>query len=159
MKTDLTVRLIKRLAYAFVGLLAGDAVLLLYLLLNALITRSVLLAVQMGEPARQIPNALQVFVLYAGFSIAGWLLVGLPIALLLPARSITDMWWPLRVLVGATLGPLALFGVLALVSRGHISFPGSFRGLGLLWAFAALVSTVAFVTYASLLRKGRVVGA
>jgi hypothetical protein len=158
MKTDPTVKGIKRLAYAFVGLLAGDAVLLLYLLLNAILMRSVLLAVHMGEPAKQIPNALQMFVLYAGFSVAGWLLVGLPIALLLPARSITNMWWPLRVLVGATLGPLALFGVLAVLSRGHLSFPGSFRGLGLLWAFSALVSTVAFVAYASLLRKGRVVG-
>jgi hypothetical protein len=159
MKTDLTVSLIKRLAYAFVGLLAGDAVLLLFLLQNALRTRAFLLAAHMGEPARQIPNALQMFVFYAGFSFAGWLLVGLPIALLIPARSIMNMWWPLRVPVGAALGPLALLGVLALLSRGHISFPGSFRGLGLLWAYSALVSTVAFMAYVTLLRKDRVVGA
>src|SRR5258708_4047207 len=107
MNTNLAVNLVKRTAYAFVGLLAGDLVLLLFLLQNALRIRADLLALHMGEPARQIPVALQLFVLYASLSFVGWLLVGLPIALLLPARSITSLWWPLRVLVGAALGPLA----------------------------------------------------
>ena len=109
----------------------------------------------MGEPARQIPIALQLFVLYAGFSFVGWLLVGFPIALLLPARSITSLWWPLRVLVGAALGPLALLVIFVLLGHGHISST-SFTNTSVLWAYSILVSTVSFVLYIALLHKQRV---
>lgn len=124
MDTNLAVNLIKRPAYALVGLLAGDAALLLFLLQNALRIRADLLVLHMGEPARQIPGALQLFVLYARLSFVGWLLVGLPIALFFPAPFVTSLWWPLRVFVGAALGPLALLAILALLDRGHIGFPG-----------------------------------
>lgn len=107
MNTKLAVNLIKRLAYAFVGLLVGNAILLLYLLQNALRYRASLLAAHMGEPGRQIPQALQMFVLYAHVSFFGWLFVGLPVALFFSARSITRLPWPLSLLVGAALGPLA----------------------------------------------------
>lgn len=151
---------IKRLAYAFVGLLAGDAILLLYLLQNALRYRAWLLAVHMGEPGRQIPQAMQIFVLYSRLSFVGWLFVGLPIALLLPAHIIRRLPWALRLLVGAALGPLALFLVIALVSdvsraalaHGHM-LPGMFTGTASLWPLSILVSTIAFVVYVALLRK------
>jgi hypothetical protein len=64
----------RRVAYAFVGLLGGNAALLLFLLQNAMRLRSSLLGMHMGEPARQIPIALQLFVLYARLSFVGWLL-------------------------------------------------------------------------------------
>jgi len=153
MNTNLAVSPIKRLAYAFVGLLAGDAILLLFLMQNALRVRAMLLAVHMGEPARTIPVALQMFTLYATFSFVGWLLVGLPIALFFPARSVTRLPWPLTLLVGAALGPLALLAIFVLLGRGHISFPSSFTGTGGFWAFSILVSTVSFVVYVALLRK------
>lgn len=157
MDTNLAVNLIKRPAYALVGLLAGDAALLLFLLQNALRIRADLLVLHMGEPARQIPGALQLFVLYARLSFVGWLLVGLPIALFFPAPFVTSLWWPLRVFVGAALGPLALLAILALLDRGHIGFPGIFRGTSSLWTFSILVSTVSFVSYVTLLRKERAV--
>ena len=151
---------IKRLAYAFVGLLAGDAVLLLFLLQNAIRVRADYLAVHMGEPGRQIPQAMQIFALYARLSFVGWLFVGLPIALLLPTHIIRRLPWPLRPLVGAALGPLALFLVIALVSdvsraalaHGHM-LPGMFTGTASLWPLSILVSTIAFVVYVALLRK------
>jgi hypothetical protein len=154
----------KRVAYAFVGLLAGDAILLLYLLQNAIRIRTELIALHMGEPGRQIPQTLELFALYARFSFVGWLFVGLPIALLLPAHSIRRLPWPLRPLVGAALGPLALFLIFVLVSdisraalaHGHM-LPGLFRGTASLWPFSILVSTVAFVVYIALLRKEEVV--
>jgi len=160
MNTNLAVNLIKRTAYAFVGLLAGDVILLLYLMQNAIRLRADLLALHMGEPWRQIPQAMQIFVLYARLSFVGWLFVGLPIALLLPAHFIRRLPWPLRLLVGAALGPFALFLVLALVSdysraalaHGHM-IPGMFTGTASLWPLSILVSTVSFVLYAALLRK------
>ena len=160
MNTNLAVDLIKRTAYAFVGLLAGDAILLLYLLQNALRYRAWLLAAHMGEPGRQIPQAMQIFALYASLSVVGWLFVGLPISLLLPAHFIRRLPWPLRLLVGAALGPLALFLVIALVSdvsraalaHGHM-LPGMFTGAASLWPLSILVSTIAFVVYVALLRK------
>lgn len=157
----LAVNSIKRLAYAFVGLLVGDAILLLYLLQNAIQLRADLLALHMGEPGRQIPQALQMFELYAYVSFFGWLFVGLPVALFFSARSITRLPWPLSLLVGAALGPLALFLVFVLVSdatraalaHGHM-IPGMFTGTASLWPLSILVSTVAFVVYVALLRKG-----
>jgi hypothetical protein len=162
----LVVSSIKRLAYAFVGLVVGDAILLLYLLQNAIRLRADLLALHMGEPGRQIPQALQMFVLYAHVSFFGWLFVGLPVALFFSARSITRLPWPLRPLVGAALGPLALFLVFVLVSdasrtalaHGHM-IPGMFTGTASLWPLSILVSTAAFLVYVALLRKEKVVAA
>lgn len=127
-------------------------------------SRADLLALHMGEPGRQIPQAMQIFVLYARLSFVGWLFVGLPIALLLPAHFIRRLPWPLRLLVGAALGPLALFLIFVLVSdasrkalaHGHM-LPGMFTGTASLWPLSMLVSTVAFVVYVTLLRKERAV--
>jgi hypothetical protein len=118
----------------------------------------------MGEPARQIPQAIQIFALYARLSFVGWLFVGLPIALLLPAHFIKRMPWPLRLLLGAALGPLALLLIFLLVSDtsraaladGHV-IPGMFAGTVSLWPLSTLVSTNAFVVYVALLRKADVV--
>ena len=157
MNTNLAVNPIKRLAYAFVGLLAGNVILLLFLLQNAIRIRADLLAWHMGEPARQIPIALEMFVFYARFSfVSAGLFVGLPIALFLPARLITHLPWPLIVFVGVALGPLTLFVILVVLSHGHIG-SGSFRGMGIEWAYSILVSAVSFGVYAALLRREKVV--
>jgi hypothetical protein len=141
------------LAYAFIGLLAGDTALFLFLLQNAFRLRADLLALHMGEPARQVPLALEEFVIYATFSLVGWLLVGLPIAVFFPARSITRLPWGLALLVGAALGPLALLLIFALLAHGHLEFPGTFKGTSSLWAFSILVSTVSFGLYVALLKR------
>jgi hypothetical protein len=144
---------IKRVAYSFIGLLGGEAALLLYLLLNAFRLRAYLLAMHMGEPARQIPLALEIFVVYATFSFAGWLLVGVPTALFFRAHSITRLPWTLRVVVGAALGPLALFVIFVLLSHGHLELRSTFRSTGMLWVYSILVSSVSFVLYVALLGK------
>ena len=155
MNTNRALNPTRRVAYAFVGLLGGNAALLLFLLQNAIRSRADLLAMHMGEPALQIPHALEMCAFYAPFSFVGWLFVGVPIALLFSAHSIKRLSWPLRVLVGAALGPLALFLVFVLLSHGHIDFNdhGTFTGTSLLWTFSILVSTVSFVLYAALLRE------
>jgi hypothetical protein len=97
----------KRLVYAFVGLLAGDLILLFFLLQHAIHT-----TILEGAPARTLPDAVETFILYAIFSLVGWMLVGLPATLLFPARSITRLSWPRALIVGATVGPIALLAVL-----------------------------------------------
>ena len=142
----------RRLAYAFIGLLVGDTALFLFLLQNAFRLRAKLLALHMGERARQVPYALEEFVFYVPFSLVGWLLVGLPFAVFFPARSITRLPWGLALLVGAVLGPLALLIIFMLLAHGHLEFPGTFKGTGSLWAFSILVSTVSFGLYVALLK-------
>jgi hypothetical protein len=143
----------QRLAFAFGGLLVGDGLLLLCLLAKAL-RRATLSAAHFGEPTGIISVTFQTFDIYAIFSFVGWLVVGLPIALFFPARFITRLSWPLRVLVGAALGPIALFAILVLFGHGRISFPSTFfiRGTEA-WPSSILVSTVSFVVYATLLQK------
>jgi hypothetical protein len=118
----------------------------------------------MGEPGRQIPQTIEIFSLYARLSFVGWLFVGLPIALLVPAHFFRRLPWPLRPLVGAALGPLALFLIFVLVSDtsrkalAHCHMlPGMFTNTASLWPLSILVSTAAFVVYVAILRKEQVV--
>ena len=150
------IRALNRVTYAFVGLLGGNLALLLFLLQNAIRVRADLLAMHTGQPTLQIRLALEMWAIYAIVSLVGWLFVGIPIALIFPASSIKRLPWTLRVLVGAALGPFALFLIFALLSHGHIHFSNhwTFTGTGWLWAFSSLVSTVSFVLYVVLLREG-----
>jgi hypothetical protein len=146
----------KRLLFAFIGLLTGDIALLLLFLLNALRTRAFLLRSHIGVPADQVPQALELFFLYAGFSVLGWILVGVPFALAIPSGRLSRLAWPFRFLLGAALGPLAsLLIFLVLFARG-----GNFSGFSLahtqpLWPLSILVSLVSFWVYVALLRGGR----
>ena len=80
------------------------------MLLNAFAVRAQLLAAHMGDPYGQIPVAIQIFTLYAPFSLVGWLIVGVPVVLLLPVRSITRWPWLLGL---ALCGVDPWFGALA----------------------------------------------
>jgi hypothetical protein len=139
----------RRLANALVGLLAGDAALLLYLLLNAFWARATLLAAHAGEPYAQAPVAIQLFTLYAPFSLVGWLFIGVPIALLLPVRFVIRWPWPFVITLGGFLGPPAMLIILRMLGGGRIVFAGT----GTLFIFSILVSTVSFAVYVALLRK------
>jgi hypothetical protein len=137
----------KRLAYTFVGLLAGDVMLLFFLLRHAL--HATLFA---GEPVLRVGDALQLFVLYAAFSILGWVLIGLPTALIFPAGFITRLSWPFALIVGAALGPPALLVIFILFGDAHVYFRNAAE-TGTLFGYSMLVSTIAFVVYLALLRK------
>jgi hypothetical protein len=140
---------LKRLVHAFVGLVVGYAILLLFLLQMGIRTRGWALAQHVGEPAAE----LDAYPLYAFISFVGWLLVALPVAILFPARSFIRLPWPFRVLLGAALGPLALFVMFVVLAHGHIHFP-VFRAAGTMCLYSILVSTPAFVVYVALLRTG-----
>jgi hypothetical protein len=142
----------KRIAYSLIGLVGGNAVLLLYLLQNAIRVRASLLALGMGAPANQIPLALEMSFIYGVCSFVGWLFVGLPIVRFAPTRSIADLSWPVRLLLGAALGPMALLVIFILLSRGHLS-SNSFTNTGSLWLYSILVSDVSLVLYTALLSR------
>jgi hypothetical protein len=79
----------QRLRFAAAGLAAGDSALL-----------ALLLFMRLPEWG--------IFLLYVTFSVLGWILVGVPIAMAVPVRLLRRLTWPIRLLVGAAIGPLAL---------------------------------------------------
>lgn len=121
----------KRIAYSFLGLIAGDAVLLALFAISQL---------------------LDLFVLYGMFSLAGWVLVGIPVALAVPGRLVARLPWLLLFVIGAVLGPLALFLIFVLLNGRHISRL-SFAHTESLWPFSILIAAVAFFTYGLLIRR------
>ncbi|HKW99515.1 MAG TPA: hypothetical protein VJN43_17375 [Bryobacteraceae bacterium] len=123
---------LKRLAYAIAGILAGDLALLFSL----------------------FPYALGLFPIYAVFSVVGWVLVGLPFVLTVPARVLARWPWPVIFIVGAILGPLALLLILLSLAamQGRLS-AFSLSHTETFWPFSILVSTVSFMVYAALARR------
>ena len=102
---------------------------------------------------------IEIFSIYAVFSVVGWVLVGVPTALAIPPRLLLRVAWPFRVVIGAAMGPLALlliFVVLAAM-QGRL---GQFNlaHTEFLWPFSILVSTVSFLAYTGLLRSRRASG-
>lgn len=100
------------------------------------------------------PQVLTMFPFYAAFSVTGWILVGIPIALVFPARLVTRMAWPIRIVIGASLGPLALLVILLLIAAHQRTLSTfSLAHSESLWPFSMLVSAAAFDVYAALLRR------
>jgi hypothetical protein len=77
--------------------------------------------------------------------------------LFFPVRSIMRLPWPLKLLVGAALGPFALLVIFALLGHGHIGFPASFAGTRVLRAYAIMVSAVSFAVYVAPLCREKVI--
>ena len=137
-----------RVGYSFFGLLAGDAVLLMLTLMNALHI-SLLLH---GQLKAQCLIALGSFIPVAIVSVVGWLMVGVPAVLILSPRTVlqTSLW--LLLSLGAVIGPAALFVIFLLLSRG-MPKAQTFTNTGFLWACSSLISTVAFAVHCALMRR------
>ncbi len=116
---------------------------LLYLMQGVVWTKLV------GPNNGQLSRTWEIFVMYAVFSFVGWICVGIPAVLALPVERVARCPWAIWVLIGAVLGPLALLLILLILGRGKLSLEHT----GGLWPFAILVSTVAFVVYAALVRR------
>jgi hypothetical protein len=144
-----------RLVFATIGIIAGNAVLWLYLMGAAAYMRASLLRVHMGEPQLQFEQYWYGFLLCAVFSILGWVVVGIPVAIVFPARLLTHRSWPvLGLLIGITLGPVALLLVfIAYLALEAGLTTASFDHTTRYWVFSIIVSTVSFLVYAALLRK------
>lgn len=138
-----------RIGQAFLGLLAGNVVLLLFLLQNALRSRALLLREHIGQPHRQLSDALNTFTVWAIFSFIGWLIIGIPTVLIVPPRVLVRLHWALLFLIGTALGPLALLIAFVLLDRGWRG-PSMFRYTAMLWPLSAVVSVIAFAVYCGL---------
>jgi hypothetical protein len=116
--------------------------------------RAALVNAHMGEPHLALPQAWWMFRMYGMFSVGGWILVGVPTALAFPARLLSHLAWPVRMLIGVTLGPLALLLIFVVL----FAFQGRLIAFSLahtesLWPFSILVSTISFLVYAALMRR------
>ena len=89
-----------------IGLVAGDAALLIVPLYNAVRLRTVLLTIHIGEANLALPNSKGIF------PVIGWIFVGVPIVIALPERLLSRVPWLGCTFIGATLGPLALLIIL-----------------------------------------------
>lgn len=147
-----------RVGYAFLGLLIGNAAILVYFFstwLPALIHppngwRVAAFAVLLGT--------LGLMSLYGTFSFIGWLLVGLPVVLLLPPRIIARLSWIAILAIAALLGPLAFLPIFLFL------FPGQFTRIFTLspsgqdspaqyWMIACVASVAGFTAYCWLVRR------
>ena len=123
-----------RLLYATIGIITGNALLLMFCL-----------SVQNG--------GWDFFALFAMFgTIPGWLVVGIPVALMFPARLLTTAWWTVTCLViGAALGPLAVFLIFLVMGIANRQFSLAYTEQ--YFGLSIGVSTVSFAVYAVLLRR------
>jgi hypothetical protein len=145
----------KRMRYALVSLLASNVLLLSLLLLNAIRIRSLLLTSHIGRPGQEIPQAFQMAFIYGFFSFLGWLIVGLPIVLLLPADSVLRLPLLIQLVIGVVIGPFALLAIFVILNHGQLHAPGTFTNTSFLWTLSMLMSAVAFSLYCALLSKDR----
>jgi hypothetical protein len=124
--------LLRRLLCAVAGLIAGDSVLLLVL----------------------SGGMRQMFPVYAAFSVLGWFVIALPVVIFVDREPLRRLPWPVVIVSGAILGVISLTAILFLIFllQGRV-IEFSFKGTGMTWLFAVIVSTVAFVVYAALLRR------
>ena len=136
---------LRKIGYSFVGLLAGDGALL------ACITWST------RDLEHNPWQLLKIFCLYAIFTVLGWIVVGVPAVLLMDIAFIRRIHWPLVLLIGAVLGPLALFLIFLVLDilNGQFSLAGYWDDAALSCALAMVVSLVAFAVYCIFMRRAQ----
>ncbi len=147
-----------RIGYAFIGLLAGNAVMDAYVLRGlpwALATSST--GVRLSDI---VLGVFGVILLFGTFSLIGWLLVGVPVVLFLPIRLVRRLPWAAIFAIAAILGPVAFFPVFLLLfaSPFMLDYPVAHSSvqhgwLAAYWLFAFLASIVGFPTYCWLVRR------
>ncbi len=143
----------RRIAYAFVGLLAGNAAIVLYLVAMNLWG----LVRYQSFPFERMAGHILIgyaglMLIYGSFSLIGWLVVGLPAVLLLPVRPLNRLPWLVILLIAAAIGAAAYFPIFLLFSGGHPTLD-LLRREGPYWLLAVLASTVGFPTYCRLVRR------
>jgi len=145
----------RRIVYAFIGLLAGNAAIIVYFLITNL------WALLRLHPLPSEPPASHILIGYAGlmllygtFSLIGWLVVGLPAVLLLPVRILNRLPWIMILPIAAAIGVGAFFPIYLLLNGGHFTSDAlPFRRSGMYWFLVVLASTAGFPTYCWLVRR------
>jgi hypothetical protein len=147
-----------KVGFSLLGLLAGNAANLLILLLIASLQLLDTFAYLRQTFSLGVGEALSSSFGIGLFSMAGWVVVGLPLVLLLRAEIAADFYWIVSVLVGAVLGFLSMFFLLLVLNRGRLHImdfrnPEAMRIIVFLFSAAGLISGVAFTVYCSLVKR------
>jgi hypothetical protein len=140
-----------RIGSSFVGLLAGNLALLVVSLGFWVRTRIALPPNRGPALGADIENALSMMLIYAIFSVFGWVLIGIPAVLAIPSRTILRLSWWVLVPTGVVLGPASLLLIFSLM--GDLSRPRIFTEGRLFFLFAGVVSGVAFWVHCLLVRR------
>jgi hypothetical protein len=146
-----------RIAFSFLGLLSGFAVLFLLMFAMALREHWRMRADRIGDPNGVVFYMLQVALIYAAFSLVGWIITGPIFAVAVPARVVARIHPLLSLGLGMTLG---LGSMLIMLVAFFIAErqPFRLRGSELYWILSAVVAGPAFVIYSQLLRRFEVRG-
>lgn len=148
----------RKIGYSFLGLLVGNAAMLIALLLLSVFRDYPFLAKLRHSWYLTPEQALDSFLMFAIFALFGWIVVGLPFILVLPANVASRLHWSASILIGAILGVLALY---LIFDRGRFDRSNLWDDPTFFWqAFvfasaAALNSAVAFTTYCTLIQSAR----
>jgi hypothetical protein len=141
----------RKIGYSFLGLMAGNVASTVLLLLIAVLPRLGVFA-GIGQFWKlDIGEALGFAFVVWIFSMAGWVVVGLPVVFLLRAEIAADFYWITAALTGVVLGAFAMALIYVVPNPRHIS-------IAVLWnietlkffSLAALIAGVAFTVYCSL---------
>lgn len=132
----------RKIAYSFLGLIVGDAVMLL---VYSLVTQA-----WQQAPGQMPVHPLNVFPLYITCSLFAWVAVGLPAVLLANTDFAAGLKWYSTVLSGIVLALAAL--VILFIIYGHLPSLG-LGGFFYCWGYAALVSCIACLIYVAMIRR------
>jgi hypothetical protein len=141
----------RKIGYSFLGLLAGNAAMLV-LMLGSMLYPGRWMSLHIAGSNRMLFDTLGMFVVYATFSMLGWVILGLPFVLLLRSEFVSRLLWIFIPSIGAILGPMSLLPIFILLSDGKLT-ADSFRNSGVILILSALVSTIAFTVYCAFIRQ------
>ena len=148
----------EKIGYSFVGLLAGNVVNLLVLVLIAFLLRLNVSAHIKEFGTLDFGQAVGLSFVICIMSTVGWVVVGLPVVLSLSTRIIAEFYSITSGLIGAVLGLSAMLLFYLATNRGQLdtTFFTDPQKLPTTVAFfvdAALIAGIAFAVYCSLVRR------
>jgi hypothetical protein len=146
-----------RIALSFVGLLSGFGVLFILMFAMALREHAQMPADRISSPDGIVSIMLQFALIYAVFSLVGWIIVGPIFAVAVPARVVARIHPLISFGLGITLGLVSMLIMLLWFFIAEAQ-PFRLRGSELYWILSAVVAGPAFVVYARLLRRYEVRG-
>lgn len=147
----------QKIGYSFVGLMAGNVVSLLVLVLI-----SALPLLHMFPEAKKVWNldiaqAMGLSLAIWIVSMLGWVVVGLPVVLLLRTEIVAEFYWITAALLGAVMGLLTMLLFYLAMNQGRLDAsafrnPEGIRTMAILFSAAGLIAGVAFAVYCALVQ-------
>ncbi|MBV8113269.1 MAG: hypothetical protein JO300_00905 [Silvibacterium sp.] len=143
----------RKIGYSFLGLMAGNAVSLMALLLIAVVQRLDAFSGIKGVWSINVGQAFGWSLVVWVYSMPAWAIVGLPVVVLLRPGLVADFYWITAALVGAMLGAFAMLLTFFVLNGGRADLANlSDPSAGVPFYLAALIAGVVFAVYCSLVK-------